>query len=205
MSVRRDLLSGVVVLAPIAIVLYVIYWVFTHVSLVPLPLAPTGQPAVDAVVKAVLVLLGFLVLFFAVGRGTRTFLGKGLERGFDRQMNRIPALRIIYNASKVALEMVIRGAQEYRMPVLVRVTPERSLMGFKTGTEVVEGRETVFVPTAPNITSGMILYVETDRLVDVDESTEEVLTHVISAGFLKPGEAETEEVESLLGFVRRDG
>jgi len=203
MSLRRDLLGGLVVVAPILLVLYVILLIFNNLSSLPVPFyTPTGTPTIDTAIRVIFISLAMAIALILVGRGTRTFIGKEAEHWFDRQMNRVPALRVVYNASKVALEMAISGTQEYQMPVIVDIHEQLSLVGFKTGTEVMNGRETVFIPTSPNITSGMIVYVEPERLRDVDESTEQVLTHVLSAGFLKPGEAETDEVESLLGYLK---
>ncbi|MBS1263504.1 MAG: hypothetical protein MAG715_00686 [Methanonatronarchaeales archaeon] len=201
---RRDLLGGLVVVLPVLIVLYTVFWAFSMLSHLPLPFAPTGHPVIDAAIRVAVALAAFVIALLLAGRGTRTLVGRRAERWFDRQMNRIPAFRILYNASKVALEMAVRGAGEFQVPVRVHVSENISLVGFKTGSDIVEGRETVFVPTAPNITSGVVLYVEPDGIDEVEASTEDTLTHVISAGFMEPGEAESEEVETLIGYLQSD-
>lgn len=203
MTFRKDLISGVVVLLPVALVAYVLYWAFTKLSRVPLHIgAPTGFEFLDELIKIILILIAFFLLLIFAGRGSRTFFGREMEHWLDRQMNRIPAIRMLYNASKVALEMALADGEEYQMPVHVNVTDDIAVIGFKTGTDIMENRSTVFIPTSPNITSGLILYVPEEKLKPIDRSTEEVLSHVLSAGFLKPGEAETEEVESLLEHFR---
>lgn len=197
-SFKRDVLSGIIALLPVVLVIYAVYWVLGNLALVPLDVAATGNPLLDTLLKGVIVLALILFVLLLVGRSTRTLVGKEVEDWFDRQINRIPAVRALYNASKVALEMALSEEREYEMPVRIHFTESMAVSGFKTGTTVVEGRETVFVPTSPNITSGLILYVEPEKVEKVDQPTEEVLAHVLSAGFLKPGEEETEEVESLL-------
>lgn len=202
MSLKRDLLSGAVAVVPVFLVIYIVYWIVLQLSGIPLPFVlSTGDPGIDVLLRAVLVALAVLLVLIVMGRFTRTLIGSRTEHWLDRQMNRIPAVRMVYNASKVALEMALNEAQ-YKRPVRVKLTDDLSVTGFKTGTGVVEGRESVFVPTSPNITTGLILYVEPGMLVDVDESVEDVLSHVLSAGFLGPGEAEERvdgSLELLLG------
>lgn len=58
------------------------------------------------------------------------------------------------------------------------------MAGFKTGNCAPDGREVVFIPTAPNITTGFI--------VELDGSVEDALTRVISCGF---GEAPQQDAQ----------
>jgi uncharacterized membrane protein len=41
----------------------------------------------------------------------------------------------------------------------------------------------LFLPTAPNITTGFVMEVEEDRVEETGERVEEALTRVLSAGF----------------------
>jgi uncharacterized membrane protein len=57
------------------------------------------------------------------------------------------------------------------------------MTGFKTGKRTDDGRDILFLPTAPNITTGFVVEVDPDSYTEVDETVEEALTRVLSAGF----------------------
>jgi uncharacterized membrane protein len=57
------------------------------------------------------------------------------------------------------------------------------MTAFKTGKSTDDGREVLFLPTAPNITTGYVIEVESDEYVETNESVEDALTRILSAGF----------------------
>jgi uncharacterized membrane protein len=57
------------------------------------------------------------------------------------------------------------------------------MTAFKTGKRMKVGREVLFMPTAPNITTGFVMEVESDEITETDERVEEALTRILSAGF----------------------
>jgi len=187
-SWKRDFASGLVVLVPILVTLYVIYWLFGLLSRLSLFATQIGDPA-----QAVgLTLVVFVLVVFSVGYLMRTAVGGIVEAVIDDLMNRLPVLRIVYNASKMAVETVLSdGAGEFQQPVKVEPWQGMRLTAFKTGKTTDDGREVVFMPTAPNITTGFVMELEPEDIQEVDESVEDALTRVLSAGF---GENDGEEV-----------
>ncbi|SEW20649.1 DUF502 domain-containing protein [Halobacterium jilantaiense] len=179
-SWKRDFASGLVVLVPILVTLYVIYWLFGLLSRLSLFATQISDPA-----QAVgLTLVVFVLVVFSVGYLMRTAVGGIVEAVIDDLMNRLPVLRIVYNASKMAVETVLSdGASEFQKPVKVEPWPGMRLTAFKTGKTTDDGREVVFMPTAPNITTGFVMELEPEDVQEVDESVEDALTRVLSAGF----------------------
>jgi uncharacterized membrane protein len=57
------------------------------------------------------------------------------------------------------------------------------MTAFKTGKRTKDGREVLFMPTAPNITTGFVMEVESEDITETDERVEEALTRILSAGF----------------------
>ena len=57
------------------------------------------------------------------------------------------------------------------------------MTAFKTGREAPDGRKLLFLPTAPNITSGFVIEVDEEDIIETDENVEEALTRILSAGF----------------------
>jgi uncharacterized membrane protein len=106
-----------------------------------------------------------------------------LERALDDMINQLPGLRVIYNASKMAVETALSGTSDLQAPVRLEVWDGLRMTAFKTGKKTTDGRDLLFLPTAPNITSGFVIEVEPDRYDEIDDSVEQALTRILSAGF----------------------
>jgi len=57
------------------------------------------------------------------------------------------------------------------------------MTAFKTGKSTDDGRDVLFLPTAPNITTGFVVEVDPDAYREIDETVEDSLTRILSAGF----------------------
>ena len=189
MAWKRDAASGLVVLLPILVTLWVVTWLYRAIANVPFlqtvidPGLFGGDAALAELARVVLTLLVFGALVFSIGYLMRTALGTILEEAIDDFMNQVPGLRVIYNASKMAVETTLSGASELQTPVKVEIWQGMRLTAFKTGKRTEDGREVLFMPTAPNITTGFVMEVEPADLIETDESVEDALTRILSAGF----------------------
>ncbi|MFB6103917.1 MAG: DUF502 domain-containing protein [Halobacteriaceae archaeon] len=207
---KRDAASGLVVLVPVVVTLFVVYWLYSQIAGIPVLERSFPNPAVRVVVTVVV----FVLLVFAVGYLMRTAVGGYVEGVLDSVANRLPGLRIVYNASKMAVETALTGTDELQKPVKIEPVPGYRMTAFKTGKQTTDGREVVFMPTAPNITTGYVLELPPDELIATDETVEDALTRVLSAGFGEanedplPGEL-TEtlfgDTESTTGESETDG
>jgi uncharacterized membrane protein len=184
---KRDAASGLVVLLPILVTLYVVYWLYSQIAGIPV----LQQTIEDPATRVVVVLAVFVMLVFAVGYMMRTALGGYVEGILDNLANRLPGLRIVYNASKMAVETALTGTDQLQTPVKLEPVHGYRMTAFKTGKTTDDGREVVFMPTAPNITTGYVIEMPPDQLIETDETVEDALTRVLSAGF---GEAREESV-----------
>ena len=98
-------------------------------------------------------------------------------------MNHVPGLRVVYNASKMAVETAVGGTDELQAPVKLEVWDGMRMTAFKTGKTTEDGRDVLFLPTAPNITTGYVIEVESHEYEETDERVEDALTRILSAGF----------------------
>jgi uncharacterized membrane protein len=130
-----------------------------------------------------IVLVLFAMLVLSIGYLMRTTVGDLLEAALDKLMNQVPGLRVVYNASKMAVETAVSGPQELQTPVKLEVWNGMRMTAFKTGKTTPDGRDVLFLPTAPNITTGYVVEVEPHRYEEVEESVEDALTRILSAGF----------------------
>ncbi|MEF8881377.1 MAG: DUF502 domain-containing protein [Halapricum sp.] len=184
---KRDFASGLIVLVPLLVTVFVLTWLYNRIKQVPV-----GAQRIDfAPLRVVLTLVVFVLVVFAVGYLMRTALGSLVEAGIDDLMNRLPGLRVVYNASKMAVETAVGGTDELQTPVKVETWNGMRMTAFKTGQRAADGRDLLFLPTAPNITTGFVIEVNPDDYEELDESVEDALTRVLSAGF---GESNDEEI-----------
>lgn len=186
-SWKRDFASGLVILVPILATAFVVTYIYGVVLGVALATGvfPGWVPEI-AYVPLTLVLFALLVL--AVGYLMRTTVGDIVEGVLDDVFNSLPGLRIVYNASKMAAETALSGTDELQAPVRLEVWDGLRMTAFKTGKTTDDGRDVLFLPTSPNITTGFVVEVEPEKYEVVDERVEDALTRVLSAGFGESGD-----------------
>jgi uncharacterized membrane protein len=183
---KRDFASGLIVLAPLLVLLLVLRWIYLHIASIPLidALQPEAIPGpLEPLSRVVIAIAVFATLVLAVGYFMRTTLGRVAETKVDDAINRIPALRVVYNASKLAAETAISGTDELQNPVYLETWPGIRMTAFRTGKKTRDGKIVLFMPTAPNITTGFVIEVEPERVEDTGETVEEGMTRILSAGF----------------------
>ncbi len=176
--VKRDLGSGFVVLVPILVSLYALRWLYLIIA--GLPLFNDIDPSPVGVGLSVLLVA---VVVFSVGYFMRTAIGEIVSDVLDWVMNRVPGFRIVYNASQMAVETAVSDSTDLNQPVKVNLWGDLRMTAFKTGKRTRDGKHLLFVPTSPNVTSGFVIELDEEEFVEVDESIEDALIRVLSAGF----------------------
>lgn len=195
---RNILLAGLLILAPVYLTIYVLILLFNFMDGIFAPVidraigAFLGERGVHipglglALTLLVVVVLGWL---------TTTVLGRRLIEGFEGFIRRIPVAKSIYGATKGVLEAVSRDqADAFKRVVLVEY-PRRGIYGIGfvtnssmrwfTGTGTAELLP-VFVPTTPNPTSGFLLLVPPEEVIECPISVEEGIRMIVSGGILQP-------------------
>jgi uncharacterized membrane protein len=182
-SWKRDAASGLVVLLPIIVTLYIVHWLYKQIAQVPLP-------GVDnELYQVALTIVVFTMLVLSVGYMMRTAVGSLVEGAIDNVMNRLPGLRVVYNASKMAAETALSDTTDLQAPVKLETWEGMRMTAFKTGKTTEDGRELLFLPTAPNITTGFVVEMDPSDFEETDETVEDALTRVLSAGFGETSES----------------
>ena len=197
---QRYFITGFIVTAPLAITAYLawsfIRWVDRLVTpYIPriynpgtyLPFEVPGLGLVAAVL--VITLIGFLAANF-VGR---TIVGIG-----ENILDRTPFIRTVYKAIKQIFETVFADSEqtfqrvaliEYPRPglwALVFIATETRGEVDKRLRRIDQETVSVFLPTTPNPTSGFLLFVPEEDLIELSMSIEDAAKLVISAGLVTP-------------------
>ncbi len=191
--IRTCFLTGILVTAPVALSLYIVWsiliWIDETVgSLIPLHLR--GEYAIPGL--GVLAATGFFIL---VGWFARNVIGRMFLNISDYIMERLPLVKIIYNALKQVFEMLMgKQAQAFREVIMVEFPREGNWsIGFLAGKTEGELKDVlgenyynVFVPTTPNPTSGYLIIVPERDIRRVDMTVDEGLKAIISCGLIMP-------------------
>lgn len=196
---KRDFVSGLVVLIPLVVTAWVAVWLFRFLSGAPIfdvleeeiITETIGLEAYAGQLRILLTVTVFMVLVLLVGYLMRTAMGELIEATVDDIINHLPGVRVVYNASKMAIETALGEQTALQTPVKVEMWDGMRMTAFKTGKKSSDGRTLLFMPTAPNITTGFVMEVDEENIIETDENTEEALTRLLSAGFGEETDQET--------------
>jgi uncharacterized membrane protein len=196
---KKYLITGLLIWLPLAVTLWIIDFVVTAMDRTVLLLPESWRPEVAFGMH----LPGFglvmsLLVILVTGVLAANFLGQRLLRWWERLVGRIPIVNSIYSSVKqVSDTMLSQKGTAFRKVVLVEF-PQRGqwTMAFVVGTpggrlslHLPGERVTVYVPTAPNPTSGYVIMVDPAELRDVDVSVDEAFKFHVSLGVVTPSES----------------
>ena len=195
-SLRKYLVTGLLVWIPITVTFLVLRFLVRLVDqtllLIPRPFRPETLLGVN--VPGLGVLLSFIILL-VTGVLIANLLGRRIVTSWERQLGRVPLVGSIYRGTKQLAETVLSpDSKSFRSVVLIR-WPHRDsrAIAFVTGSSLGEVQEKtaeemvcVFLPTTPNPTSGFILMVPRNELVELEMTIDEALRMVVSLGVVVP-------------------
>jgi uncharacterized membrane protein len=143
----------------------------------------------------IIALILFVVFTIFVGRVTRLVAGKRMVSATESLITHVPLLNKTYGFMKEISSTVLSGKKTMFQRVVLVEFPRAGMytIGFvtnDTGGEIKgKIRETVisvFVPAAPNPTSGILLFIPSGELVNLEMSVAEGMKMVISCGSVEP-------------------
>nr|WP_280859413.1 DUF502 domain-containing protein [Methylocaldum sp. RMAD-M] len=138
-------------------------------------------------IDSVLALLITLVLLFMLGWLTSRVVGRQILIGFELLLEKIPVLKAIYGSTKRLLLAFQAQPEQIQRVVLINYPTEKMrAVAFVTrivrDTETGEELAVVYMPTAPNPTSGYMEIVPFSQVTPTDWTVEEGMQFVISCG-----------------------
>ena len=189
---RNYFITGIVVLVPIGITLYLTkFFISVSSKLIPNELNPNSY--LPFAIPGLEILLS-IIFITIVGSLSLSFIGKKILKIFNDILKRIPILRTIYSAIGQMTETLAPKKGSKKSVVLVEYPRKGSwAVGFatkdndgeiakKTNTDLVN----VFVPTTPNPTSGFLLMFPKEEVIYLDLTFEEASKFIVSAGTSNP-------------------
>ncbi len=207
---RSNFLAGLIVVAPIAMTLWLIWTVVGWIDGWVWPFIPRayhpeelfnwamGYPEnrISVNVRGIGVVI-FLFFTAIVGWITKGFLGRSLLRFGENLVDRMPVVRSIYSGVKQIAETVFSQRDTSFDKACLVEYPRRGIWAIAfistsakgeiaAGIPVEDQKVSVFLPTTPNPTSGFLLFVPKSDIIELEMSVEDAAKLVISAGLVYP-------------------
>ena len=191
-KLRNYFITGIVVLVPIGITLYLTkFFISVSSNMIPKEINPNSYLPFSIPGLEILLSIIFITI---IGGLSLSFIGKKILQLVNETLKRIPILRTIYSAIGQMTESLAPKKGNKKSVVLVEYPRKGSwAVGFatkenkgeiskKTETELIN----VFVPTTPNPTSGFLLMFPKNEIKYLDMSFEEASKFIVSAGTSNP-------------------
>ena len=189
---RNYFITGVVVLIPIGITIYLTLFIVKDSSkILPKELNPNHYLPYD--IPGVEIIISIFLITF-IGWLSLSFLGRKLLKIFEDILQRIPILRTIYSAITQMTETFTKSKGNAKNVVLVEYPRKGSwAVGFATkeNTSAIfektkQNLVNVFIPTTPNPTSGFLLMFPKEEVIYLDITFEQASKFIVSAGTSDP-------------------
>lgn len=194
-SIRNGIITGVIVVLPVAATITFISWVVTGVDGFVLKyLPPVWNPKnyIGFAIPGIGLLIGLIGLWL-LGTLASNFIGRSVIGYGERIVARLPVVSNIYGALKQIVNVVAEQKDTAFQEVCLLEYPRPGLwaVGFITSDlkgapkeHLEDGHVCVFVPTTPNPTSGFLLFSQRSDLKILDMTPEEGVKLIISGGMV---------------------
>lgn len=197
-NARKIFLTGIFTILPVALTLALVIWFFNKVDLIfRLPL--------EKLLGMRLYGVGFLItiaIIFTAGMFATNVLAKKTFRYFEGLMYKIPLIGLIYQPIKQLVDSIRSTKRGSFKEVVMIQYPSKGIytIGFITSesqefmTENI-GSEcfSIFVPTTPNPTSGMLVIIPKEDVIHLNISVDDAIKLVVSGGILNAKEKGVEK------------
>jgi len=180
-------LQGLVFAAPLAITIYVCWWVFTTID------RWLGLPVPGAGFLATIVLITLLG-WFATNLLARSAVGF-----MERVLSRLPFVRLLYSSTKDLLNAFVGEKRRFDKPVLVTLFPgsEAKAFGFVTQDSLARfgmpDHVAVYFPQSYNFAGSLVVY-PAAQVERVNAESSEMMAFIVSGGVTTGAAARTKRV-----------
>lgn len=188
---KARMISGMLVLGPLVITLFILKLIFAALTAFVLPVLRPWLVDLPESAVVIIATVAALLLIYLVGMFTTHFLGRRLIKAGEDIMMKLPIVKSVYSASRQVMDTLSSSTKaSFSATVLVEFPHPGSLaVGFITGTILnPEGKTLyrVFVATTPNPTSGFLILLPEEGVTFTDISVEDGIKMIVSGGMLAP-------------------
>ena len=198
-SLRNALLTGILLVAPLAVTIWALQLVIEIVggSITPLfaPYLPEPLQHLPAIFWKIITTIIALGLITLLGYVSRLFLGRLIGAAAERFIQNIPGIGSFYYSVKQFIETFgAKDRNQFSKVVLVQFPRAGSYsLGFLTNTTAGEPHTrlptehwAVFVPTCPSPVNGFFMYLPRAEIIELEMSVGDGMKTIISCGAVLP-------------------
>ena len=184
-GIKKSVVAGAVIILPIVGVVFLVDWAYSTV------LGLLGGNVLEisryAVLNSLATITASLILSFVslgvLGFISRSYIGNSLENLVDRQFKKIPLLGRIYDTLKHASGELVKEGR-FKQPVKVNTGNVRR-PAYRTGNQTDDGKQVLFMPKSPNLTSGFVIEADPEDIEEAEEPPEEMIEKILTGGLDK--------------------
>ena len=187
---KSTLLAGILTLVPLGVTYFVLRFLFITLDgwLAPIVSRILGKQYVTG-----MGLLATILLVYLTGVVVSNIVGRKLVGLGERVLTRIPLVRDVYAPVRQLVQMVLGPEHSNKFKRVVAIeSPNASMrvIGFVTGQMYQEENPvpltSVFVPTSPNPTTGVLLFCNPEILRETNLKPETAMKMLVSGGVVAP-------------------
>ena len=205
-KLQKYLIAGLLVWLPIVVTVLLFRFLITLMdqTLILLPSQIRPEAIIGFKLPGLGLILTLLVLI-VTGIFAANFVGRSMVNFGEKIFKKIPIVRSVYSAAKNFADIVFSDTGQSFKKVLLIQYPRKGIYSLafqtsknlgevqkKTGSDVV----CTFVPTTPNPTSGFIIIIPKEDVIEMDMEVDEAFKMIVSLGVVVP-EWKKEELETL--------
>jgi uncharacterized membrane protein len=198
-KIRNDFIAGIAVLLPAVGTIWIVHFIVIKVNqalLDPIldliaPLVPWADTVLITSAVKIIIFTLILVMIAVLGLLIKNFFIRQVLKLGETIVMKVPFVNKIYSAiQQISGSFLLRKKDMFTKVVLIEF-PRKGLFMLGLITAECEGMITqylpprcinVFVPTTPNPTSGFLVMIPADQVVEVPMSVEDAMKTIISGG-----------------------
>ena len=196
--IKKSFISGLLVILPIWLTVFIILILFKWISNISMPiLSPllkiftSDSQWVEILAKIASFFLTLIIIFF-VGFFTNVWFGKKIYNFFENIFIKLPVIGTIYSSLKKLFSFFAKSddtTQNFQKVVFIPFpTKGTYCVAFSTGEKIINGQKYIstFMPTTPNPTTGFLMLVKEEDIIESEYTVEQAIQYIISAGIVQP-------------------
>ncbi|MEK9726470.1 MAG: DUF502 domain-containing protein [Candidatus Margulisiibacteriota bacterium] len=188
---RKDFLFGLLVIFPLAAILWIIDFSLRLLT------GPVSQLFGIDLSGWGGVIISVLIIWF-IGKSVRIIINRSIFSKIEALIVRVPIINILYQSLRQIASVVINKKQRFLATVYIEY-PSKGIwsLGFLTndqiedmktrsGTTLIPNPVAVFIPSTPNPTNGIFVFVDESQVYFSNMSVEDGIKCLMSAGMITP-------------------
>lgn len=199
-TLRKLFFTGLFILVPIVATLSLIVWLFNIIDSI-------FRVPIEKIIGFRIIGIGVALtigIILATGVFATNYLGKEMIHFVEKALSKIPLVNTIYLSIKQLIDTLFMKQREAFKSAVIVQYPSKGIytIGFITADtpsaiseKIGEKMKSVFIPTTPNPTSGMLVMVPLKDIIPLNIPVEAAIKLVVSGGILLPDQVKANEKE----------